>query len=134
MDKRPDHIIIFDGVCNFCNATVNFIMKYDKKSRFYFTANQSGEGQKILQDFGIETTDVGTIYLYTAGKIYHKSTAALRIASFLQFPFNLAYAFIIVPAFFRDAIYSFIAKNRYKWFGKKESCRIPSPEEAVRFI
>ncbi|MCB0835833.1 MAG: thiol-disulfide oxidoreductase DCC family protein [Bacteroidetes bacterium] len=129
-----ESIIIFDGVCNFCNASVDFIMKRDKQKRFKFTANQNEAGKEILSKENIDTEDVGTIYLLDEGKLYKESTAALRIARHLTFPWNLAYGFVVVPRFLRDPVYQLIARNRYKWFGKKDSCRLPSPEEAARFI
>ena len=127
-------IIIFDGVCNFCNASVNFIMDRDSKKIFKFTANQNEAGQKILSEANIPTEDVGTLYYLENGNLYKESAAVLRIARQLKFPWNLGYAFIIVPPFIRNAVYRLIARNRYNWFGKKESCRLPSPEEAARFI
>lgn len=127
-------VIIFDGVCNFCNASVNFIMDRDREGYFKFTANQSEAGQKILGDMGMPTQEVGTLYLFEEGKLYSQSTGALRIARKLSFPWNLAYIFIIVPPFIRNAVYNLIARNRYKWFGKRDACRLPSPEEAARFI
>lgn len=134
MPEAQNHIIIFDGVCNFCNASVNFIMRNDRKSVFFFTANQHASGQEILKSFQVPAEEVGTVYYLEKGKLYRKSTAALRISRHLRFPFFLAYGFMIVPAFIRNAVYDVIARNRYKWFGKKESCRMPSAEEAARFI
>jgi predicted DCC family thiol-disulfide oxidoreductase YuxK len=129
-----DSIIIFDGVCNFCNASVDFIMKRDKEQRLKFTANQNPAGQEILKRENVPTEDVGTLYFWDEGKLYQQSTAALKIARYLAFPWNLAYVFIIVPRFIRDAVYRVVARNRYNWFGKKDACRMPTPEEAARFI
>ncbi|MBX7241066.1 MAG: thiol-disulfide oxidoreductase DCC family protein [Bacteroidia bacterium] len=127
-------VIIFDGVCNFCNSSVNFIMKRDPEAKFLFTANQNEAGQKILKEHNVDVLNISTFFLYENGKIYSKSTAALRVARQMSFPWNLLYGFIIIPAFIRDIIYDFIAKNRYNWFGKKESCRLPKPEERARFL
>ncbi|MDX2247831.1 MAG: thiol-disulfide oxidoreductase DCC family protein [Bacteroidia bacterium] len=127
-------VIIFDGVCNFCNASINFVMDRDPKGEFKFAANQSEAGQKILREAGEPTEEIGTVYLYENGKIYKESAAALRIARRLVFPWNLSYVFILIPAFIRDFFYRIIARNRYRWFGKRESCRLPSPEEAARFL
>lgn len=127
-------IIIFDGVCNFCNQSVDFIMKRDKNAYFLFTANQQNAGRKILEEKGILSSEVNTIYLYENGKLYSESTAALRIARHLGFPYNWGYVFILVPPFLRNFVYKIIAKNRYKWFGKKESCRLPSAAERARFL
>jgi len=127
-------IIIFDGICNFCNHSVDFIMKKDKQNYFLFTANQQEAGKKILAEKGILGSEVNTIYLYEEGHLYKESSAALRIARHLSFPYNILYCFVIVPPFLRNGIYQFIARNRYKWFGKKESCRLPSPAERARFL
>ena len=127
-------IIIFDGVCNFCNSSVNFMMKRDKQNQFLFTPNQNEAGQKILAEQNRDVLNISTFFLYENGKIYSKSTAALKVARQLSFPWFLLYGFIVVPAFLRDIIYDFIAKNRYKWFGKKESCRMPTPEERAKFL
>ncbi len=127
-------VIIFDGVCNFCNSSVNFIMKRDSGEKFLFTANQNEAGQKILKEHKVDVLNISTFFLLEDSKIYSKSTAALMVAKQLTFPWNLLYGFIIIPAFLRDIIYDFIAKNRYNWFGKKESCRMPSPEERARFL
>lgn len=127
-------VIIFDGVCELCNASVNFIMKWEKRPDLLFTANQNEPGRKFLTGFGEDPDGVSTIYLVENGKLYSRSTAALRIARRLRFPLNLLYGFMIVPRFLRDVIYKWIARNRYRWFGKKEMCRIPSPEEMARFL
>lgn len=127
-------IVIFDGVCNFCNSSVNFIMKRDPEEQFLFAPNQEESGQKLLHAHGKDASQVETLYLLENGKLYDKSTAALRISRRLRFPWNLCYGLIIIPAFLRNPIYDFIARHRYQWFGKREACRIPSPEERARFI
>lgn len=127
-------VIIFDGVCHLCNASVDFVMKRDQKRMFRYTANQMEAGQKILRDNGINPDQIETVYLYENGTLYDKSSAALRIARKLGFPYNLAFGFIIVPAFIRNIVYNLIAKNRYKWFGKKETCRLPTAEERSLFL
>lgn len=130
-----ESIIIFDGVCNFCNGVVNFILVRDKKDIFRFAANQSEAAKQILLENNIPLeTEISTVFLFENGKLYQKSTAALRIARKLPFAWNLCYIGIIIPAFLRNVIYDFIAKNRYKWFGKKESCRVPSPAERGKFL
>lgn len=130
-----ESIIIFDGVCNFCNAVVNFILARDKKNVFRFAANQSEAAKQILSENNIPLeTEISTVFVYENGKLYQKSTAALRIARKLPFAWNLCYIGIIIPAFLRNVIYDFIAKNRYKWFGKKETCRVPSPAERGKFL
>ncbi len=127
-------IVVFDGVCNFCNASVNLMMRNDRKGYFLFTANQMEGGRELLTRFGLDPDAVHSVYLVEEGRIFSKSTAALRIARHMNFPWNLSYGFIIVPRFIRDAVYDLIAANRYRWFGKKEVCRLPSPEERARFV
>ena len=129
---RP--ILIFDGVCELCNASVDFIMKREKRPDLLFTANQNRAGNALLKKFGEDPDSVSTVFLVKDGKLYQRSTAALKLARMLRFPWNLAYGFIIVPRFLRDPIYKLIANNRYRWFGKKETCRIPTPEEIARFL
>ena len=133
----PKHkkLILFDGVCNLCNSSVQYVIKRDKKEHFLFTALQSETGKQILDQYKIDTTKIDSILLYTPEKgIDYKSTAALKIAISLSFPENLMAIFFIVPTFIRNWVYDFIAKNRYKWYGKKESCMIPTPELKSRFL
>mgnify|MGYP001303898982 CR=1 FL=1 len=127
-------IILFDGVCNLCNGSVVFIIKRDKKDVFRFAAIQSEEGQKLIDKHQIDTTKVDSILLFDGEKHYAKSTAALKIARNLKGGYPLLYGFIILPAFFRNWVYDIIARNRYKWFGKKESCMIPTPELKGKFL
>ncbi|MFN0203049.1 MAG: thiol-disulfide oxidoreductase DCC family protein [Bacteroidia bacterium] len=129
-----EKIIIFDGVCNLCNSSVDFVIRRDKAGIFKFTANQHEKGKAILAENAVPSDAVNTIYFYEDGKLYHRSTAALRIARHLPFAWNLLYGFIIVPTFVRDAVYNFIAKNRYRWFGEKSTCRLPTKEERARFL
>src|SRR5688500_221824 len=105
-------VVIFDGECNFCNATVNFIMAHEPREEFLFAANQSAPGQEILRRFGMSTEDVSTLYLQEGDRVTNKSTAALRIARRLRFPWNLAYALLLVPRPLRDAAYDWFARNR----------------------
>lgn len=128
------HIILFDGVCNFCNFWVNFIIDRDKDDIFKFAALQSEAGQRLLNNFNLKAEDFNT-FILIEGKIYFtKSTAALMIARKLNFPFKVLYYFIFIPKFLRDLIYSLIATNRYKFFGKRDICRIPSENEKEKFL
>ncbi|WP_100614543.1 thiol-disulfide oxidoreductase DCC family protein [Confluentibacter citreus] len=128
-------LILFDGVCNLCNASVQYIIKHDKKNVFLFAALQSDLGKQIIEAYGIDTNKTDSILLYTPENgIYYKSTAALKIARHLGFPINVMGTFIIIPAFIRNCVYDYIAKNRYKWYGKKESCMIPTPELKNKFL
>ena len=134
--KTHEHesVIIFDGVCELCNQAVDFILKWERKPVYQFTANQNEPGRALMQQHGLDPDEVSTIYLYENGQMYSHSTAALRISRRLRFPFNILYGFIVLPRFIRDSVYRWIAKNRYRWFGKKTSCRIPTPEERARFL
>ncbi len=127
-------IILFDGVCNFCNASVNFIIDRDKNNIFKFAALQSDIGEQLQRKFSLDSEDLSSFILIEGNKYYKKTTAALRVAKDFGFPWNLTYIFIIVPPFIRNIAYSIIAKYRYKWFGKRDTCRIPTPEEKERFL
>ncbi|AST91516.1 MULTISPECIES: thiol-disulfide oxidoreductase DCC family protein [Sutcliffiella] len=126
---RP--IILFDGVCNFCESSVQFIMKRDAKELFLFASLQGKTGQQLIEQHSILTDSV---VLVTEKGIFTKSDAALKICKHLTFPWKLAYVFIIIPRAIRDWIYDKFAKNRYKWFGKKAACMLPTPEERARFL
>ncbi|MCT6869600.1 DCC1-like thiol-disulfide oxidoreductase family protein [Apibacter sp.] len=129
------YIILFDGVCNLCNSTIQFIIKRDKKNLFKFSSLQSEFGQNFLKDRNLSTKDFNSIILYETGIAYYtKSTAVIKIAQKLGFPYNLLSVFLILPALIRNPIYSYLARNRYSWFGKKESCMVPTPENMKKFI
>lgn len=134
MIPQEKAIVIFDGYCNVCNGWVDFILKRDKKDQFYFTANQNEAGKEVLSAFGEKTVDVSSVYLFKNGKLHKRSAAALRVFTMLPFPWMLMGVFILVPSFIRDVVYNYIANNRYKWYGKKESCRIPTAEERAKFL
>lgn len=127
-------VILFDGVCNFCNSVVNFVIKRDKHSQLKFATLQSEIGQKILRQNNFSEPVPRSFVFIEEGKLYTRSTAALRVCKHLAGLWPLAYGFIIVPKFVRDGIYNWIAKNRYRWFGKKEVCMIPSPGIRSRFL
>jgi predicted DCC family thiol-disulfide oxidoreductase YuxK len=127
-------VILFDGVCNLCNGSVVFIIKRDKKDVFRFAAIQSEEGQKLIKKHQIDTTKVDSILLLDGDNFDVKSTAALKIARHLKGGYPLLYGFIILPAFLRNWVYDIIARYRYNWFGKKDSCMIPTPELKGKFI
>lgn len=131
-DKK---IILFDGVCNLCNSSVQYVIKHDKKDIFRFVSLQSELGQKIVKHIGINPIHIDSIVLYEPGiSYYYKSTAALEIAKGLSGVFTLAAFFVILPTGVRDFFYDYVAKNRYKWYGKKENCMIPTPELKVKFL
>jgi predicted DCC family thiol-disulfide oxidoreductase YuxK len=127
-------IVLFDGVCNFCNASVNFIIDRDPKNRIRFAPLQSEAGKKLLQKLNLSTAELDSIVFIEGEKYYIKSAAVLRIAKMLQGFWPLLYGFIAIPPFLRDAVYDIIARNRYNWFGKTETCRIPTPELKKRFL
>jgi predicted DCC family thiol-disulfide oxidoreductase YuxK len=132
IDKK---IILFDGVCNLCNSSVQYVIKHDKKDEFRFVALQSELGQKILKHIGIIDKNIDSIVLYQPGiAYYYKSTAIIEITKSLQGFLNYGLLFRILPTAFRDVVYDFIAKNRYRWYGKKESCMIPTPELKTKFL
>jgi predicted DCC family thiol-disulfide oxidoreductase YuxK len=133
--EKDKKLILFDGVCNLCNTSVQYVIKHDKKNSFMFTALQSDVGQQIIKDYNIDTSKTDSILLYTPQTgVVSKSTAALKIAQNLGFPQNVMSIFFIVPPFIRNGVYDYIAKNRYKWYGKKESCMIPTPELKSKFL
>ncbi len=138
MEAIPNNkqVILFDGVCNLCNSSVLFVIKRDKADKFLFAPLQGEFGQQLINEFNIDTTKTDSILLFNneKRKVHSKSTAALRVASHLGFPLNLVVVFYIIPKFIRDWIYDFVAKNRYKWFGKKEACMIPTPELKSKFL
>ena len=128
-------IILFDGVCNLCNSTIQFIIKHDKKRQFRFTSLQSDLGKQLLKERNINPVKIDSIILIEPNiAYYHKSTAALEIAKGLNGAYPLMSIFLIIPISLRDWVYDYIAENRYKWFGKNESCLLPSKEEEELFI
>lgn len=127
-------IILFDGVCNVCNASVQFAIKRDPKGKFKFAPLQSDVAKPFLEQLGMSLTAFDSVVLIENDKVYTRSSAALRIARQLNGLWPVLYVFIFVPKFIRDFVYDFIGRNRYKWFGKRESCMLPSPEERKRFL
>jgi len=129
-----DQLVIFDGICNLCNGTVQFIIKRDRKKKFSFTTYQSIIGQDILRQNGFPTTDQSTIVYVKKRVIYVKSKAILEILWDLGRCWNLLYVLNIIPPFIRDFVYDIIAKSRYRIFGKRESCMVPNSEILDRFL
>lgn len=127
-------VILFDGVCNLCNGSVIFIIKRDTQSKLKFASLQSEYGIQQMRRFNLSTSVLNSVLLIKEGRLFQKSNAALEIASMLDGIWPLLYVFKIVPRFIRDVIYDGIAKNRYRWFGKKEECMIPTPDMKARFI
>jgi predicted DCC family thiol-disulfide oxidoreductase YuxK len=127
-------VILFDGVCNLCSGAVQFVLKRDKKKRYKFASLQGEAGQALLYQYGLPLDNFNSFVLVENGKVLTKSNAALEIAKHLSGGWKLLSAFRIIPSFIRDGVYRLIASNRYKWFGKKESCWIPTPELRARFL
>ncbi len=130
---KPDSIILFDGVCNFCNSTVNFVLKQDKKNILLFAPLQSEAAQKILEQYKLSKSNFDSFVFVDGDKIYIKSSAALKVMGKLPW-WKWTQVFWIVPKPLRDWVYSFVSKHRYKWFGKKEQCMIPTQEVRKRFL
>jgi len=133
-DENSYKIILFDGVCNLCNSSVNFVITHDPKNKFKFAALQSDVGASLIQKYGIDISKTDSIILIDNQKAFVKSSAALRIAKYLNKGYPLLYGLMIVPNFIRNWVYDYIAKNRYKWYGKKDSCMIPTPELKEKFL
>ncbi|MUP45687.1 thiol-disulfide oxidoreductase DCC family protein [Gramella sp. BOM4] len=128
-------IILFDGVCNLCDGAVQFIIKHDKKDVFRYASLQSEIGKTLVAERGLDPDEIDSIMLIEPGVAYYrKSTAALEIARDLSGGYSLLKNFLFIPEVMRDGIYDFIAANRYKWFGKKEQCMIPTPELKAKFL
>ena len=139
-------VVLFDGVCNFCDASVNFIIDHDKAGYFKFAPLQSEEGRRLANQYGFESatdrsanTDsdlipIDSVILVEDGKAYTHSTGALRVVRRLGLPWSFMYAFIVVPRPVRDYFYRLFAKYRYRFFGKKDQCMIPTPEVRSRFL
>ena len=131
-DKK---IILFDGVCNLCDSSAPYVIKHDKNDVFRFVSIQSDLGLKIIKHIGIHADNIDSIILYEPGiSYYFKSNAALEIAKGLSGIFTFATIFRFIPARIRDFMYDYIAKNRYKWYGKKEACMIPTTELKAKFL
>jgi predicted DCC family thiol-disulfide oxidoreductase YuxK len=132
--RKKQFIVLFDGVCNLCSSSVQFILKRDKKNQFLFGSLQGEYGQQVLKKSGMPANDFNSFMLLEGEQLYIKSSGALRMLRHLGGGWSLLYAFIIVPKFIRDAVYNFIAQNRYRWFGKKEVCWLPKPEWKEKFL
>lgn len=131
-DKK---IILFDGICNLCNSSVQFVIEHDKKDIFRFVALQSDLGKSILKHIGIDSKNIDSVILYEPGiAYYYKSTAAIEIARHLGGFFHYGTIFKIIPTGIRNTLYDYIAKNRYKWYGKQESCWLPTDELKSKFL
>lgn len=127
-------MVLFDGICHLCNSSVRFIISRDPDARFTFASLQSDEGQRVLNKFALPTADFDSFVYIRDGHIYERSAGALHVLKDLGGFGRAMYVFIIVPRPIRDFIYDLIAKNRYRWFGKRDSCMVPTPELRKRFL
>ena len=134
LNEMKNPVVLFDGVCNLCVGSVQFIIKHDKQKQFRFASLQSNFGKAILQKAGVSENNFNSFILFEEGEIFTRSTAALRVCKQLSGGWNLLYVLIIIPAFIRNPIYSIIANNRYKLFGKKEACWLPDEELVSLFL
>lgn len=131
-DEKP--IILFDGVCNLCNSTVQFIISRDPEGTFQFASLQSGAGQRLLEQFDLPADEFESFILVEGDEYYIKSTAALRIAKHMGGVYSWLYPFRVVPRVIRDALYDLVADHRYQLFGRREQCMMPSPKIKSRFL
>lgn len=133
--ENDKYILFFDGACVLCNGYVDWLLKVDKKDQFRFTAQQSESGRQLIEKYNLPT-DVKTVLLLSPnGEVFKYSDVALKIMKVLGWPYNILYPTIIIPKFIRDTVYNWIAKNRYKWFGKKEdACMIPDKATRYKFL
>lgn len=129
-----NHLIIFDGVCHLCTFSVHFILQFETSPVLSFTPLQSKTGTQLLETYGFDPHDAKTFVLVQNGQVYTRSEAALRVAKYLRWPWRGILVFRILPKPWRDAMYDYIARNRYRWFGKQEVCMLPKPEWRARFI
>jgi predicted DCC family thiol-disulfide oxidoreductase YuxK len=129
---RP--VILFDGVCNLCNGSIQFVIKRDSKARFRFASLQSDMARDLVKPFGKDPAQLDSILLVHNGKLYQKSRAALEIVRRMRGAWPLLYGLVIIPPFIRDVVYNWVARNRYRWFGKQESCMVPTPDLKERFL
>ena len=133
MKANGEKIVLFDGVCNYCNAMINLAIRNDKKGVLKFATLQSETGKQIKSKYDIPS-EIESVIFIENGEVYAYSDAAIRIARHLRWPAKALFGFIIIPKFIRQPIYRWIARNRYKWFGKREECMIPTPELKERFL
>ncbi len=132
--RKAEAIVLFDGVCNLCNASVNFAIDRDPRGRIAFASLQSPSGQELLAEHGLSTTELETVVLISGGRAYTRSSAALRLLGKLRMPWPLLMPLLLIPPPLRNLVYNFIARRRYRWFGHTETCRVPTPELQSRFL
>lgn len=134
MKGVPRYLILFDGVCNLCEKSVQFVIKRDKKKKFKYASLQSNIGEKILWESNLSTSNFDSFVFVEDGQVFTKSTAAIKVATHLGGYWPILEVFILIPKFLRDPIYDFVAKNRFRWCGKKEECWVPTPQLKELFL
>ncbi|MCE9616266.1 MAG: thiol-disulfide oxidoreductase DCC family protein [Lentisphaerae bacterium] len=127
-------IVLFDGVCNLCNRSVDFIIRHDSHHAIRLASQQSAAGRRLLAEAGMADAAGTSIVVLDGARIYTRSKAALVIARAMGAPWSLFYALILIPPPMRDSLYDWIARHRYRWFGQRDTCRLPTPEERTRFV
>ena len=133
-DNLPSRLIMFDGVCNLCNASVQFIIARDHEALFRFASLQSDAGQEVLRRFALPVADFDSFVYLRDGKVYQRSTAALYMLKDIGGFWKITYVFMLIPRPLRDFVYDTIAKYRYKWFGKRDVCMVPTKDLKKRFL
>jgi predicted DCC family thiol-disulfide oxidoreductase YuxK len=134
-DRSPDHpVLLFDGVCNLCNGSVQFVVDHDPEGTFRFAPLQSETAEDLLAEVGFDDYDFGTVVLVADDEYYTKSEAALRVARELESPWSWLWLCRFVPGFVRDRVYDLVAEYRYAVFGRKDQCMVPTPELRERFL
>jgi predicted DCC family thiol-disulfide oxidoreductase YuxK len=134
VEDTPPPIVLFDGVCNLCNGSVQFILKRDPQARFRFASLQSEAGKSLMTEHGLDPDALSSVVVIEDGQAWKESSAALRIARHLPGAWKLLRVFTVIPRPLRDAVYRLIARNRYRWFGRTEACWLPTPELKGRFL
>jgi predicted DCC family thiol-disulfide oxidoreductase YuxK len=127
-------ILLFDGYCNLCHSSVQFVLKHEKNNDLYFTSLQSPIGEEILKHYSINPNEIDSLVLIEKNKAYIKSSAALRVSKYLKGFYPICFGLLIIPSFIRNWVYDYVAKNRYKWFGKMDNCLVPDENLSKRFL
>jgi len=127
-------ILLFDGYCNLCHSSVQFVLKHEKNNELCFTSLQSPIGIEILKHYSINPNKIDSLVLIEKNKAYFKSSAALRVSKYLKGLYPIGFGLLIIPSVIRNWVYDYVAKNRYKWYGKKDNCIVPDENLAKRFL
>lgn len=133
LPPSSEPVLLFDGVCNLCDSSVQFVLRHERKPMLRFVALQSEVGQELLATHGLDPAYLDSLVLIEGGQAFTKSTAALRLSRYLKAPYRLLSLGLLMPRSVRDSIYAYVASKRYSWFGRKSSCMVPTPEVRRRF-